>query len=90
MNKEIVSGVSIESSSVSAAGIGAADRAKRVYDRLSIDALASTTSAEESYVVDERCDQSPAELVESKLSRMLGGAMLPISHLQTRGLLGHR
>jgi hypothetical protein len=90
MNKEIVNGVSMESSIVSAAGGSAGGRGKRVYDRLGIDALESTASPEESYVVDERCDQSPAELVESKLSRLLGGAMLPISHLQTRGLLGHR
>jgi hypothetical protein len=60
------------------------------YDRLGIESLESTALAEESLVIDERCDQSPAALVESKLMRMLGGTMLPVSHLQTRGLLGNR
>ena len=61
-----------------------------VYDRLGIDSLETKPSPEESLVIDDRCDQSPAELVESKLTRLLGGAMLPISLLQTRGLLRHR
>jgi hypothetical protein len=90
MNKEIVSGVSMESTIVSAAGGSASNRGKLVHDRLGIDSLDTTALPEESLVIDERCDQSPAELVESKLTRMLGGSMLPVSHLQTRGLLRQR
>jgi hypothetical protein len=90
MNKEIVNGVSLEGSIVAPPGGSPAGRAKMGYDRLSIDSLETTPSLEESLVIDDRCDQSPAELVESKLTRMLGGTMLPISLLQTRGLLGHR
>ena len=90
MNREIVNGTSMENSLVSPPSGSTAGRGKMVYDRLGIDALETTPSPEESLVIDNRCDQSPAELVESKLTRMLGGAMLPISLLQTRGLLGHR
>jgi hypothetical protein len=86
MNKEIVSGVSMESTIVSAAGGSASGRGKLVHDRLGND----SALPEESLVIDDRCDQSPAELVESKLTRMLGGSMLPVSHLQTRGLLRQR
>jgi len=45
---------------------------------------------EEALVVDERAQVSPAQAVESKLSRMLKNASLPVSHLQMRGLLRSR
>jgi len=90
MNKEIVNGVSLDSSIVTPPGGSPAGRAKLGYDRLGIDSLEAKPSPEESLVIDERCDQSPAQMVESKLTRMLGGTMLPISLLQTRGLLGNR
>ena len=90
MNREIVNGTSMESSVVSAPGANPSGRGQMVYDRLGIDSLETMPSPEESLVIDDRCDQSPAELVESKLTRMLGGAMLPVSLLQTRSLLGHR
>ena len=90
MNREIVNGASLESSLVSPSGGSPSSRGKMAYDRLGIDSLDTRPCSEESLVIDDRCDQSPAELVESKLTRMLGGAMLPISLLQTRGLLGHR
>jgi hypothetical protein len=90
MNKEIVNGVSLDSSLVAPSGAAPAGRGKLVHDRLGIDALEAKPSFEESLVVDDRCDQSPAQLVESKMTRMLGRTMLPISILQTRGLLGNR
>lgn len=90
MNNEIVSGVARENSLGSTAVVGVNGRSKRVSDRLGRDGGDTTVCPEESLVIDDRCDLSPAALVESKLSRMLGGAMLPVSHLQTRGLLRQR
>jgi hypothetical protein len=90
MNREIVNDVSMDGSIVSAAGGPVTGRATRAHDRLGIDSLESTTSPEESLVIDDRCDLSPAQMVESKLSRVLGGTMLPVSHLQMRGLLRKR
>ena len=81
MNKEIVNGASMESSIVAAAGPAS---------RLGMETLEPSTLPEESLVIDERCEQRPAELVESKLTRLLGGNALPVSHVLTRGLLGHR
>jgi hypothetical protein len=89
MDKGITNGVSMQSTIVSAGG-SLKTRGKLVQDRLGIDSLETAALPEESLVVDKRCDQRPAELVESKLSRMLGGSMLPVSHLQTRGLLKQR
>jgi hypothetical protein len=48
------------------------------------------THVEEALVVDERAELRPAQLIESKLSRMLKDASLPVSHLQTRAMLGSR
>jgi hypothetical protein len=42
---------------------------------------------EESLVVEERAHLRPAQVVESKLNRLLQEASLPVSHLQMRGLL---
>jgi hypothetical protein len=91
MNNEILRDNTIESAIVSAASNPTPGRALRVHDRLGpdVDACAAA-SPEESLVVDERCDVSPAQMVESKLTRVLGGAMLPVSHLQMRGLLRER
>jgi hypothetical protein len=90
MDKELVHGVSVENPIASAAGGSTSGRAALVHDRLAIDELDTAGCPEESLVIDDRCDQSPAALVESKLTRMLGGSVLPVSHLQTRGLLRHR
>jgi hypothetical protein len=49
-----------------------------------------TRHREEALVVDERTELRPAQVVESKLSRMLKDASLPVSHLQMRGLLRSR
>jgi hypothetical protein len=90
MSKELVDGLSPENSIGSSAGGNASGRGNLVYERLAIDSLEASALPEETLVVDERCDRRPSELVESKLSRLLGGAVLPVSHLQMRGLLKHR
>jgi hypothetical protein len=45
---------------------------------------------EEVLVVEERAHLRPAQVVESKLTRLLQEASLPVSHLQMRGLLTTR
>jgi len=45
---------------------------------------------EETLVVDARSALSPAQMVESKLSRKLQETSLPVSHLQMRVLLRTR
>jgi hypothetical protein len=50
----------------------------------------ASAAPEETVVVDDRCDVSPAEMVESKLTSMLKEASLPVSHLQMRGMLRKR
>ena|GEM_PF-2213158 len=52
--------------------------------------LVATESGEETLVVDDRFGQSPAQMVESKLTRKLQETSLPVSHLQTRSLLRRR
>ena len=42
---------------------------------------------DEVLVVDERARLRPAQWVESKLTRLLQEASMPVSHLQMRGLL---
>jgi len=50
----------------------------------------SLGSRDEALIVDERAHLRPAQVVESKLTRMLKDASLPVSHLQMRGLLRSR
>jgi hypothetical protein len=45
---------------------------------------------DEVLVVDDRAALRPAQVVESKLARLLQDASLPVSHLQMRGLLKTR
>ena len=45
---------------------------------------------EEVLVVDDRAHLRPAQIVESKLTRLLQEASVPVSHLQMRGLLKAR
>jgi hypothetical protein len=92
MNREILKDVSMNGSVdlVSAIDDSLTNRAKRVHDLLGREPLASSTSPEESLVIDDRCDMSPAQMVETKLTRVLGGSTLPVSHLQMRGLLRKR
>jgi hypothetical protein len=45
---------------------------------------------EEVLVVDDRAALRPAQVVESKLTRLLQGASLPVSHLPMRDSLSTR
>jgi hypothetical protein len=90
MNREIMNGVSMDASLMSTTAGSLKGLGQRVHDRLDRDSLNAASSPEESFVVDDRCDLSPAQMVETKLTRVLGGATLPVSHLQMRGLLRKR
>ena len=50
----------------------------------------ATPGHEEFLEVDDRAALRPAQVVETKLTRLLQGASLPVSHLQMRGLLTTR
>ena len=50
----------------------------------------TTSPCEEALVVDERSALRPAQIVETKLTRMIKNASLPVSHLQMRALLHNR
>jgi hypothetical protein len=50
----------------------------------------SPAQHEEVLVVDDRAALRPAQVVESKLTRLLQETSLPVSHLQMRGLLRAR
>lgn len=45
---------------------------------------------EESLVVDDRSNLTPAQMVETKLISRLKESSLPVSHLQMRGLVRNR
>jgi hypothetical protein len=62
------------------------DPTRRVTERIGYDRLAT----EESLVVDSRFALTPAQVVETKLTRVLKEATMPVSHLQMRGLLRNR
>jgi len=59
-------------------------------DRFVVGKSTPAPSVEESLIVDDRFGISPAQLVEGKLTRILKGTSLPVSHLQMRGLLRSR
>jgi hypothetical protein len=67
----------------------AIDRVIASGSRLVADAL-PMAGHEEILVVDDRAALRPAQIVESKLARLLQEATLPVSHLQMRGLLRAR
>lgn len=66
------------------------DLAALVADRLHLETMAGSAVSEECLVVDDRSDLRPAQAVENKLSRLLKEAVMPISHLQMRGMLRAR
>ncbi|MHC5540348.1 hypothetical protein ACYOEI_19175 [Singulisphaera rosea] len=66
------------------------DHGSRVAGRLDLGGLSTPAPADETLVVDDRSGLSPAHLVETKLTRRLKEATLPVSHLQMRGLLRKR
>jgi hypothetical protein len=91
MDREIVKNdVSMDRTLTSAAGASISGRNKRVPERLGLEYSVSPACCEESLVIDDRCDLSPAQMVETKLTRVLGGGMVPVSHLQTRCSLHRR
>ena len=77
--------------SLSAGGVGAIDL-RHIRSRTRFEAIEqpSLGSRDEALIVDERAHLRPAQVVESKLTRMLKNASLPVSHLQMRGLLRSR
>jgi hypothetical protein len=62
----------------------------RPRNRFEATEFSSLGSRDEALIVDERLGLRPAQVVESKLTRLLQYASLPVSHLQTRGLLRAR
>ncbi len=64
-------------------------RSERAIGRLGPESLAPF-GHEEDLVVDDRAALRPAQLVESKLTRILQEATFPVSHLQMRSLLRAR
>jgi hypothetical protein len=64
-------------------------RNERPGHRLATEPSASAQH-EEVLVVDDRTALRPAQVVESKLTRLLQETSLPVSHLQMRGLLRAR
>jgi hypothetical protein len=67
----------------------AAGRHERPGYRLAAE-VSSPAQHEEVLVVDERAALRPAQVVESKLTRLLQETSLPVSHLQMRGLVRAR
>jgi hypothetical protein len=69
----------------------AIDANRRSQSRLTVvPDLFASSGPEEVLVVEERANLRPAQVVESKLTRLLQEASFPVSHLQTRGLLKTR
>jgi hypothetical protein len=66
------------------------DAKGRSQSRLTVPDLFALSGPEEVLVVEERANLRPAQVVESKLTRLLQEASFPVSHLQTRGLLKTR
>jgi len=66
-----------------------APRNDRVGSRLGPESV-SLSGHEEVLVVDDRAALRPAQVVESKLTRLLQEASLPVSHLQMRAMLRTR
>ncbi len=48
------------------------------------------SECEEMLIVDHRANLGPAQQVENKLSTLLGGALLPVSHVRMLTQLGNR
>jgi len=79
------------STAVLSGGIGPVEvRNLRPRNRFEAIDRPSLASREEALVIDDRSELRPSQVVESKLTRMLEKASVPVSHLQMRGLLRHR
>jgi hypothetical protein len=66
------------------------DSNRRSPGRMAGPELFAASGPEEVLVVEERAHLRPAQVVESKLTRLLQEASFPVSHLQMRGLLSTR
>jgi hypothetical protein len=66
------------------------DSNRRSQVRRSGSELFAASGPEEVLVVEERAQLRPAQVVESKLTRLLQEAAFPASHLQVRGMLKTR
>jgi hypothetical protein len=66
------------------------DSNRRSQGRMSGPELFAASGPEEVLVVEERAHLRPAQVVESKLTRLLQETSFPVSHLQMRGLLTTR
>ena len=73
-----------------ASGRRTGGRKRRVRHRALGAGLRPSLSQDEVLVVDDRAHLRPAQVVESKLTRLLQEATVPVSHLQMRGLLKAR
>ena len=66
------------------------DSNRRSQGRMPGPELFAASGPEEVLVVEERAHLRPAQVVESKLTRLLQETSFPVSHLQMRGLLTTR
>jgi len=66
------------------------DSTRRSQGRMTGPELFATSGPDEVLVVEERAHLRPAQVVESKLTRLLQETSFPVSHLQMRGLLTTR
>jgi hypothetical protein len=78
-------------SAVGSAGeLATGSRSERSGSRFETPEFSPSLGHEEILVIDDRAGLRPAQVVESKLTRLLQEASLPASHLQMRGLLRTR
>ena len=54
------------------------------------DADGNLFECEEVLIPDHRANVGPAQQVENKLSTLLGGSLLPVSHVRMLAMLGNR
>jgi hypothetical protein len=66
------------------------DSNRRSQGRITASELFAASGPDEVLVVEERAHLRPAQVVETKLTRLLQEAAFPVSHLQMRGLLKTR
>jgi hypothetical protein len=66
------------------------DSNRRTQGRMSEPELFAASGPDEVLVVEERARLRPAQVVETKLTRLLQETSFPVSHLQMRGLLTSR
>jgi hypothetical protein len=65
----------------------APDRTRRKGKRTTVSKAPASPANDEILAVDDRASVRPAQVIESKLTRLLENAVVPVSQLQMRGLL---